>query len=102
MGIFEEGRVCVKLVGRDSGEKVVVTRMINKNTVEVLGSRGKREVSLKHINPLEQTIDIKNEESALAQLGVKKTTPKPAKTQKAAESKPVGKAKKKITPTKVV
>ncbi|MEM0200995.1 MAG: hypothetical protein QXD23_01165 [Candidatus Micrarchaeaceae archaeon] len=64
MALLEEGRICVKKLGRDSGEKAVVTKIIDKNFVMIMShSRQKeRRCNIKHLEFLNEKIDPKNKE----------------------------------------
>ncbi|MEW6329598.1 MAG: 50S ribosomal protein L14e [Candidatus Micrarchaeota archaeon] len=70
MPAIEVGRVCVKLAGRDAGSKCVVANVLDENFVEVIsaGRKKKRRVSIRHLEPLAQKIEIKSEEEARAAL----------------------------------
>ena len=56
MSIFTVGRVCVKL-GRDAGRKCVVVKSEGQ-LVLVDGDVRRKKVSVRHLEPLEQTLDI--------------------------------------------
>lgn len=62
MPLVEVGRVCVKKFGRDAGDKAVVTKVIDKNFVEIMShSRPKaRRCNIKHLEFLSEKIDAKN------------------------------------------
>jgi large subunit ribosomal protein L14e len=52
MAAIEVGRVCVKKKGVDSGEEVVVVKIIDANTVMVKGAKGKEsKASVRHLEP---------------------------------------------------
>jgi len=64
MPTIEVGRVCVKLNGRETGQKCVIVDVIDKNFVLVTGPPKisgvrRRRTNVKHIEPTEDTIDIK-------------------------------------------
>ena len=67
MALLEEGRICVKKLGRDSGEKAVVTKVVDKNFVMIIShSRQKeRRCNIKHLEFLTEKIDPKNKEQLL-------------------------------------
>jgi len=53
MPAMQVGRKCVKLAGRDAGEDVTVTQVIDKNFVKVKGEKGKEtRCNVKHIEPV--------------------------------------------------
>jgi large subunit ribosomal protein L14e len=60
----EVGRICVKLLGREAGRKCVVVDLADKSFVlitgpkEVTGVR-RRRANVNHIEPLQDTVDIK-------------------------------------------
>lgn len=58
--ILKPGRVCVKLAGREAGEKCVVTEVHDKNFVTVVGPKiRKRKCNISHLEPLEDVLKIK-------------------------------------------
>ena len=64
MPSIEVGRVCVKLNGREAGHKCVIVDVIDKNFVLVTGPQKisgvrRRRTNVKHIEPTEDTLDIK-------------------------------------------
>ena len=53
------GRVCVKVQGRESGQRCVVSDVIVRNYVIVTGPNVKRRrVNMNHIMPLDETVSI--------------------------------------------
>jgi large subunit ribosomal protein L14e len=103
--IFEAGRLCVKLAGRDAGKKCVVVDVVDDNYVVIDGATRRKKVNVKHLEPLSETLDIKDKAShsdvskAFEGLGVKvwntkkKETKERPKKLKVKKVKPV-KAKK--------
>ena len=96
--MFEVGRICVKIAGRDANEKCVVVEVIDKNYVMIDGATRRRKCNVDHLEPLNQKIDIKkgatHEEvkKAFEKLGfeVRDTKPKnvaakPVQARKGAE-----------------
>ena len=64
MPTIEVGRVCVKLNGRETGQKCVIVDVIDKNFVLITGPKKvsgvrRRRTNVKHLEPTEDTIDIK-------------------------------------------
>ncbi|MBD3389719.1 50S ribosomal protein L14e [Candidatus Micrarchaeota archaeon] len=52
MAAIEEGRICIKKMGKDSGDEVVIIKIIDDNFVMVKGAKGKESrVSIRHIEP---------------------------------------------------
>jgi large subunit ribosomal protein L14e len=115
--MFEIGRLCVKLAGRDAGKKCVVVDEIDANYVVVDGETRRRKVNVAHLEPLAQVVDIKKgaDTQAVAKalgIEIKATTPKqagpkptkgakaastpkkPAKASKSAKSEEPAKASK--------
>ncbi|MBD3319076.1 50S ribosomal protein L14e [Candidatus Woesearchaeota archaeon] len=111
--MFEVGRVCVKLAGRDAGQKCLVVDVLDKHFVLVDGETRRRKVSVAHLLPLEQKVELKakasSEEVAAAceriGLKVRRTTPKKAEARprrvRKGRIKAVKKAKKTSKPKKV-
>ncbi len=63
MPAIETGRICVKIAGREAGEKCVIVEVIDDKFVEVVGTTMKnRKCNIKHLEPLEQTIEIKSDD----------------------------------------
>jgi len=62
MPAIEVGRICMKISGREAGEKCVIVEIIDDKFVEVVGSNVKnRRCNVKHLEPLDQVIEIKSE-----------------------------------------
>ena len=64
MPAIEVGRVCVKLNGRETGQKCVIVDVIDKNFVLITGPKKlsgvrRRRTNVKHLEPTEDTVDIK-------------------------------------------
>ncbi len=57
--MIEVGRLCVKLAGRDAGKKCVIVEVVDDKFVVVDGETRRRKCNVKHIEPLEETIDVK-------------------------------------------
>ena len=58
--IFDVGRLCVKIAGRDAGRKCVVVESGDKGFVTIDGNVRRKKVNVKHLEPLSQTVDIKS------------------------------------------
>ena len=114
MSLFQIGRMCVKIAGRDAGKQCVVLSTLKDSTVLVDGETRRRNVNVRHLEPLDKTLDLKADAShsdvakAFETLGIKVLTTKPKKagarptmqrTVKVKTVKPVTKAK--ATPKKV-
>ena len=59
MSIFEVGRICVKLAGRDAGRKCVIVEELDNHYVLVDGDVRRKKVNICHLEPLEEMLDIK-------------------------------------------
>ena len=73
MASIEVGRVCVKIAGREAGEKCAIVEIIDENYVEVVGEAVKnRRCNILHLEPTEETIDVSGDiesiKAALADL----------------------------------
>lgn len=87
--MFDVGRICVKIAGRDAGQKCVVVEVIDNNYVLVDGMTRRRKCNKLHLEPTMQLIDIKDKAShdvvakAFKELGLEvKTKKSKAKTVK--------------------
>jgi large subunit ribosomal protein L14e len=82
--MFNVGRVCVKIAGRDAGKKCVIVEVLDDRHVMIDGMTRRRKCNKIHLEPLGQTLDIRDkashEEVAKAfqsiDLKVKTTKPK--------------------------
>jgi large subunit ribosomal protein L14e len=73
MPAIEVGRICVKTAGREAGEKCVIIEVIDDKFVEVIGTSVKnRKCNIKHLEPLEQTIEIKSEDPEVIKKDLEK------------------------------
>jgi large subunit ribosomal protein L14e len=68
MPAIDVGRVCVKLLGRESGKKCIVVDIVDKNFVLITGPKPlngvkRRRVNVNHLEPTEKRVDIKRGES---------------------------------------
>ena len=65
MAVIEIGRICVKIAGRDAGEKCVITKVVSDNEVMIktLVRKKQRRCSLKHLEPTPKLVDIKDTEA---------------------------------------
>ncbi len=64
MPSIEVGRICVKLFGREAGRKCVIVDVVDKNFVLITGPKKitgikRRRTNVKHLEPTEESIDIK-------------------------------------------
>ncbi|MFH1095040.1 MAG: 50S ribosomal protein L14e [Candidatus Micrarchaeota archaeon] len=58
MPAIQVGRVCVKIAGRDAGERVVVSKLIDGHYVEVTSPARKkpRKCAIRHLEPTEVVV----------------------------------------------
>jgi large subunit ribosomal protein L14e len=64
MPSIEVGRICVKLNGREAGQKCVIVDVIDKNFVLITGPKKvtgvrRRRTNVKHLEPTEDTVEVK-------------------------------------------
>lgn len=57
--MYEMGRVCVKLAGRDAGMKCVIVDIVNAHTVVIAGQTRYRKCNVKHLEPTDKMLPIK-------------------------------------------
>jgi large subunit ribosomal protein L14e len=91
--MFQVGRVCIKLAGRDAGKKCVVVDVLEGRYVMIEGQTRRRKCNVLHLEPLDEVLDIEknaNHDIVMKALGhepiVRKTkakTEKPKKGKKA-------------------
>ena len=63
MPAIEVGRICMKISGREAGEKCVIIEVIDDKFVEVVGNSIKnRRCNVKHLEPTENTMEVKSED----------------------------------------
>lgn len=108
--MFEVGRICVKLAGRDAGQKCVVVDVIDKNNVLIDGETRRRNCNISHLEPLNQKIELKKAAShedvkkAFEKIGLtaRDTTPKNAAPRPIAVRKGAEKQEANVKDAKVV
>lgn len=75
--VFEVGRVCMKVAGRDAGQYGVVVEQLDKSRVLIDGNTRRRACNVAHLIPTKNTLDIKAKattgevKEALGKLGLK-------------------------------
>jgi len=98
--MLEIGRVCVKLAGRDAGKTAVIVDVLSEPFVLIDGEVRRRKCNIKHLEPLERTIEIKKNAShadVLKALGLKEAKKKVQKKEKGV--RPLRKRKTKVKET---
>lgn len=58
MTLFEVGRLCLKIAGRDAGRKAVVVEVIDRTFVLVDGEVRRKKVNIKHLEPWAQILKL--------------------------------------------
>lgn len=107
MSLFEVGRLCVKIAGRDAGRKCVVVENISEGYVVVDGDVRRKKVNVKHLEPLSEMVGVKDKAShedvkkAFEKLGLavwerksKKVSSRPKKVKKVVPKKAAKETKK--------
>lgn len=56
--MFDVGRVCTKLAGRDAGSKCVIVDIIDSQHVLIDGATRRRKCNVSHLVPEDTTLDI--------------------------------------------
>ncbi len=100
--MFDVGRICVKLAGRDAGKKCVIVQKEDEQHVLIDGQTRRRKCNVRHLEPTQHTVDLKEGAShdevkqvlEKASIQVRDTKPKQA------GDKPVKRKRKKEQPTK--
>ena len=66
MASIEVGRVCVKIAGREAGEKCAIVEIIDENFVEVIGEAVKnRRCNIAHLEPTADSIDVSGDAESI-------------------------------------
>lgn len=111
--MYEIGRLCVKLAGRDAGKTCVIVDILKDNYVIIDGATRRRKCNITHLEPLDKIIKIKkkathaNVEKEFKKLKIdvlntkpKKPTSRPKKVRKTIKIKEATKKEIKKTETK--
>lgn len=113
--MFDIGRVCMKLAGRDAGMRCVIVDTVDNHTVIIDGETRRRKCNTRHLEPTDKIVSVTKGAStadvakATHALGFsmptkkaeKKTAPKKApRKQKATKTKPVKAPSKKAAASK--
>ncbi len=74
MALIEEGRVCVKKLGRDAGSKAVVTKVLDGSFVKIISSvRPKeRKCNVQHLEFLSEKVSLEDKEQVAKVLEIDK------------------------------
>ncbi|MGV8141227.1 MAG: 50S ribosomal protein L14e [Candidatus Woesearchaeota archaeon] len=100
--MFDIGRVCIKIAGRDAGKRCVVVEILDERHVMIDGLTRRRRCNKIHLEPLDQKLDISSKASheqvinAFKNIDIeikdKKPKQKTEKPKAAARGKPKEKA----------
>lgn len=95
--MFNVGRVCLKIAGRDAGKKCVIVKHIEGKFYLIDGETRRRKCNTLHLEPLDEVLDIKenaSHEEVMKAFGKdavakksKAKTEKPKAVRKAVEKK---------------
>jgi large subunit ribosomal protein L14e len=61
--MYEIGRLCVKIAGRDSRQKCLIIDVLEGNFVMIDGQTRRRKCNIMHLEPLDQVLKIKKNAS---------------------------------------
>jgi len=61
--MFEIGRLCVKIAGRDANKKCIIIDKIDNNFVLIDGQTRRRKCNVAHLEPLDKVVKIKKNAS---------------------------------------
>ncbi|MBS3117978.1 KOW motif-containing protein [Candidatus Woesearchaeota archaeon] len=56
--MFEKGRLCKKIAGRDKGEYGIILEVLGKDRILIDGNTRRRKTNRKHVEPLEKKYEI--------------------------------------------
>jgi large subunit ribosomal protein L14e len=56
--MFEIGRICMKIAGRDAGKKCVIIDVFDQHYVMIDGQTRRRKCNINHLEPLNQLVQI--------------------------------------------
>ena len=96
--MYEIGRLCVKLAGRDARKKCIIIEVLDDNYVLIDGQTRRRKCNINHLEPLNKVLKIKKKaphsevKTVLKKEGIevidtkpKRKKEKPKKVKKAKE-----------------
>ena len=61
--MFDIGRLCLKIAGRDAGKKCIIIDKINERLVLIDGQTRRRKCNIFHLEPLSETVEIQKNAS---------------------------------------
>ncbi len=56
--MYEIGRICVKIAGRDAGQTCVIIDVLDDSYVMIDGQTRRKKCNLKHLEPLNKIVNI--------------------------------------------
>lgn len=59
--MYEIGRICIKISGRDAGKYCVIVDKVDENYVLIDGDVRRKKCNIKHLEPTEKIIKIKKD-----------------------------------------
>lgn len=104
--MIDIGRLCVKISGKDAGAYCVVVDKVDDNFVIIDGNVKRKRCNIRHLEPMEEILDIKKGAStatvheAMKKLKIKIKTTKPKKKETIKPVKKRTKKKEKVKETK--
>ncbi len=104
--MFEIGRLCMKIAGRDAGKKCLIVDVIDEHFVMIDGQTRRRKCNIKHLEPLNSKLEISKNAPApeivriLKSIGIEVEEKKPKTKSRAKTEKPKRTRKKKEKPVK--
>jgi large subunit ribosomal protein L14e len=103
--MFEIGRVCIKLLGRDAGKKCVVIDVIDHSFVMIDGETRRRKCNVKHLEPTDKILEVSKNTPrpeiirVFKEMGIE-IDEKPSKKDAKAAARPLRTRKRKEKPVK--
>ena len=97
--MFEIGRLCLKIAGRDAGKTAIIVDLVDDNTVLIDGNVRRRKCNIRHLEPLNEILKIKKGASTseaqkiMSAAGIKIEDKKKVKRSPKKETKPATKKK---------
>jgi large subunit ribosomal protein L14e len=98
--MYEVGRLCIKIAGRDARKKCVIVDVLDELFVLIDGQTRRKKCNIKHLEPLEKIIKIKKgaSHSEVVTALKKEKINVVVKKKKPAKKKPTKTLKKSETP----
>ena len=74
MALIEEGRVCIKKLGRDAGSRAIITKVIDGNFVSIISAvRPKeRKCNVQHLEFLSEKVSLSDKDQLARVLEIDK------------------------------